>query len=377
MPRATYVPISPEMLRWAMDEAGVDEKALASSCGVDVDEVVAWLAAASRPTKTQFNKLRERLRRPAAVFFLDKVPADFDSPAPSFRARALQQALPKEATALRTASRIQKVAAWIRRKERQSQVDLGRATSQHSAEKAAREFRDRLGWTLEQQRRAGSASEATRAARTALERLGVLTLQFALGREACRGFSLFDQLAPVVAANSAYIGEVRLYSYFHEVGHLITRTDSVCQGWQNSGIERWCEEFAAACLMPRREFLEAAQSFGLPKRVTSVDAARPLAAYFNVSLSAVVVELIRLDRADDALFGRIPKKYFFPEGGGGGGGATSPEIRLREWGAAYPAMLLRAEEHGYLKRPDVLEYLDLSNSQALQLQQLVPADDGH
>jgi hypothetical protein len=57
------------------------------------------------------------------------------------------------------------------------------------------------------------------------------------------------------------------------------------------------------------------------------------------------------------------KADFHKPGGGGGGGATSPQIRLREWGARYPRLLLQAEELGLLGRQDLLEYLNLSNTQ--------------
>ncbi len=76
-------------------------------------------------------------------------------------------------------------------------------------------------------------------------------------RDSARGFSLWDDDAPLIAVNSAWNPAARVYTLFHEYGHLLSRTSSVCL--ERVGVkisrptdpaERWCKEFAAAALLP-------------------------------------------------------------------------------------------------------------------------------
>src|SRR3954447_3556788 len=86
---------------------------------------------------------------------------------------------------------------------------------------------------------------------------GVVVFLFQLGADNCRGFSLWHDRAPVIAINTTWNDEARTFTLFHEVGHLVTRTNSACTSAPASAVtgawdpaERWCERFAAAALVP-------------------------------------------------------------------------------------------------------------------------------
>jgi hypothetical protein len=101
-----------------MEQAGVDDRELAQKCRTTAQEVRAWRAGDSQPGKTEFNRLVARLRRPRAVYFLPKAPAD-DPVMASFRhppgATADRTLIDREQTSIRTAERIQQVGRWTRR----------------------------------------------------------------------------------------------------------------------------------------------------------------------------------------------------------------------------------------------------------------------
>ena len=89
--------------------------------------------------------------------------------------------------------------------------------------------------------------------RARLEDRGVLALQLSIGEDGCRGFSFHDDLKPLIAVNTAYTAPARLFSYLHEVGHLMRQSDAICIGYAQTAAERWCERFAASFLLPSRE----------------------------------------------------------------------------------------------------------------------------
>ena len=353
-----------------MEQAGISEEEVAERCKVGKGLVAAWLAGDAQPTKTQFNSLVSLLRRPTAFFFLSAPPNDAAVPA-SFRhpprdddKRGISVA---ESNAVRTARRLQRVSRWILTEEEAPPPKLPEATMAEGAEAVADRVRVFLSWSTTDQRRAADSSAVVRLLRARLEETGFLVLHLPLGKAGCRGFSLYDPFAPVVAINTAFNAAARVFSYGHELGHLVLHTDGICANRPDEGVERWCEEFSAAFLMPRSDV--AALVAELRGSAMDFRAVQRLATRFKVSLRAAALRLIRLNYAKARLYEEVDQAADFKSGSGGAGGATSPEIRLREWGRTYPRLLLDAEEQSLLTRDDILEYLNLSNTQLTTLRQ--------
>ena len=110
-----------------------------------------------------------------------------------------------------------------------------------------------------------SPAIAFRKWRTEIERLGILVFLYSLGREAARGFSFASDAPPVIGVSTTWHASVRVFTLFHELGHVLTNTSSSCVEAMighptEDPIERWCESFAASFLMPRTTILELFKS---------------------------------------------------------------------------------------------------------------------
>jgi transcriptional regulator with XRE-family HTH domain len=109
------VPITPEVLRWAIKESGRDAADLASAVEVSWQTLQDWCAGSDQPDVTYFRKLAGALKRPTATFLLPAPPRS-DTPAVKFRHppgsndRALN---PSERLRLREAARLQRALRWI------------------------------------------------------------------------------------------------------------------------------------------------------------------------------------------------------------------------------------------------------------------------
>src|SRR5690349_22523621 len=77
----TIVPVTPSVLKWAMEQASVTYQQVATRCKVDPQTVEEWLRGEGSPSKTQFNALVALLKRPSAFFFLPKPPSEAAVPA--------------------------------------------------------------------------------------------------------------------------------------------------------------------------------------------------------------------------------------------------------------------------------------------------------
>ena len=363
------VPITPSVLRWAMDEAGVDEPQLAKAASVSADTLQGWLQGHEKPTLTQVRKLAQALHRQLAVFLLPSPPPATERAlelraSPGSSRRPLN---PVERRHVRRTERLQEVVSWLTRELGAQSAQLPAARIDEPAVDAAARFRSALQVSVEQQTRFKSLSHAFDRWREALGSLGVLVFQFPLGRESCRGFSLWDADAPVIVINTAWNEAARIYTLFHELGHLITRTESACGdgdlGWRVAQhpdrIERWCEEFAAAALLPE----PAVRAFVLDQggaSIAEVAAVRRLARKFHVSLTASCLRLVELGLARRELFADLPKRADFkdPQGGGASGGRTVAEIRHDEIGDRTVTLFHKAVSRGVLEETQALTYLD-------------------
>jgi Zn-dependent peptidase ImmA (M78 family) len=193
--------------------------------------------------------------------------------------------------------------------------------------------------------------------RGAVESLGVTVVLFPMGTESCRGFSLWEEMSPLIAVNTAWREEARIYTLFHELGHLITRTNSACSESPSTPdsrdpVERWCEEFAAAILMPR-------ESIRVVNQVVDMSTLAKLAQQHKVSLRAMAIRLIGLGKASWKLYRDIPVASDAKPQGGGGTGRNRREIRQDEIGERGTEIFVAAVQRDIISESQALDYLEI------------------
>lgn len=70
MPRTVAVPVTPSVLRWAIEQSGYKTDDLAHAIGVQASALEAWASGDTKPTLTELRKLATKLHRPLATFLL-------------------------------------------------------------------------------------------------------------------------------------------------------------------------------------------------------------------------------------------------------------------------------------------------------------------
>lgn len=71
---ANYQPITGEVLRWALDTAGLKPSKAEAELDLPDGSVTTWITEAAQPNQGQLSKLAKRLDRPATFFFLPQPP---------------------------------------------------------------------------------------------------------------------------------------------------------------------------------------------------------------------------------------------------------------------------------------------------------------
>ena len=372
MARGKTVPITPAVLTWAIEQSGYTRQQIATKLDIDVAKLEAWEQDDhEKPNLTSFKALANVLKRPSAVLLLSE-PPKASPPAVEFRhppniGRTFLN--PTERCYLREVTRLQRTVAWIRSELGNTAISVPKVELGSDVENTATAIRQQLSVPVSDQLRWQNSSIALKEWRDILEESGVLVFLLQLGKDSCQGFSLWDDRAPVIASNTWWNPEARIYTLFHEYAHLLTRTNSACVQNGSTSLsrgddpaERWCEQFAAALLLPwdRVQDFIRIQFNWLPGRtISDLDWVRRIARHFKVSLRAVTLRLIGKKAATWDLYEKIPSWSDEKRGGGGGGGRRRAQAREDTFGSRTIDVFLIAIREDLISRADALSYLDI------------------
>jgi Zn-dependent peptidase ImmA (M78 family)/transcriptional regulator with XRE-family HTH domain len=384
--KGTEVPVTPSVLEWAIQESGYSVPEVAKQVGVEEAELGGWIHGRSRPKLTAFRKLAAVLHRPAATFLLSEPPAR-DLIAIKFRRPPNVGRVhlnPDERRYIREGARVQETLSWLLQQMGELPVTLPQIELSASTASVAADARQRLGVSLNNQlEKWKNEYQAQAGWRDALEASGVSVLMLRLGEGSCRGFSIWDDFAPLAAVNTYFRGTARIFSMLHEFGHLLTRSSSAClehaRGHRLAKAadptERWCEQFAAAVLLPEgavRRLLRAELGWD-GRKVTDLGDASSAANRFKVSLRAMVIRLIEMGAAEWDLYRKIPAHSDDKPTGGGGKGLSRAELREKEFGRRLEALFVKGMRDDLISRGDVINHLRLSEDDLESLEKMLRA----
>lgn len=258
-------PINGDILRWAREIGGFSRDELATAVGRtgNPDLIGQWEREDAVPTIRQLEKLANKLKRSVAVFFLPSRPAEPDPTTVFQRTISLQS---------RGFSSDLRLAIRTARYVRDRFVDLldttgqtfgcqiPQATTGADPAEIAKLTREAIDISVSDQREWPN-DFAYDLWMEALMACGVLPQQFSAPIGEGWGFSITDGDLPVVAVNRrVYHKNAKIFTLWHEVGHVALRDSSVSviELGNNYGndqdyavrTEKWCNRFAASFLLP-------------------------------------------------------------------------------------------------------------------------------
>ncbi|MBP9153180.1 MAG: ImmA/IrrE family metallo-endopeptidase [Flavobacteriales bacterium] len=116
----------------------------------------------------------------------------------------------------------------------------------------------RKEWLLSDIREIENLNHALEAYIEKVEELGVAVFQLSLTQDGLRGFSIVDDIVPIIGIKRG--GEAptsKIFTLFHELGHIILNEGGLCDLKDNNTkqIEVWCNAFSAEILVPTDELL--------------------------------------------------------------------------------------------------------------------------
>ncbi len=304
--------ISPDILRWARETAGLSPEDAVKKLGIKeargvaaIDRLAALENGEVLPTRAMLSRMARKYRRPLVTFYLAQPPRRGDW-GKDFRAPMTGRSREDEAVLNALVRNVQARQGLLREAMMDEDDDLaplsfvGSATTDALVSQVVASIRDTLGLPLEEFRAARSPDEAFRLLRSHAEQAGVFVLVLGnlgshhtdLGVEVFRGFALSDDFAPFVVVNPKDSAAARCFTLLHELAHLWVGEPGISGGDPMDPVEVFCNRVASEFLLPDEELA----AFRRPAR-NSVDAwATSIAAFaapLNVSSSMVAYRLHR------------------------------------------------------------------------------------
>lgn len=300
---AAKAKINRDILIWAREESGYSEEELAKKIQVKPERITAWQDGADLPTMPQLRKLAKVLKRSPAVFYLDKVP-EHSQVLPDFRSHPEDNKISALSLYYIRLTKIRREYAIELADELEEipNTDFPVGKISDNPEKTAQNIRDYFSLSFDLQIKSRTTDNFYKECQKGIENRDILIFQterVPLGE--FRGLSITDMPFPAILVNGDDAPAGRIFTLFHEVGHILLQTSGICNMETDDlpkneiEIEKWCNHFAGALLCPEREFKNYILN-NLPKQneITSNEI-NSFARSFNVSRETVARRLYHFD----------------------------------------------------------------------------------
>lgn len=380
--------VSPEVLIWARESARLHSDEAARRIGVSEKRVGEWESGQVEPTINQLRKAADAYNRPLAALFLPApVAGEARFDLPDFRRSSTSA---EESAVLRRA---------ILRAQRQQDAlrevrdELGEVAlpplqvielEPGDSDRAGAALRAQLGLDELPKRIWSQPEELLRELVRRVEQRGYLVIQVQrVSVTEMRGFSIAGDLAPLVALNGADWPRGKTFTLLHELAHIGLRHSGLCDFSRESPApeERFCDEVAAAALMPASTFRAAVLSRKVDP--TSYSDLRSLSDGFGTSAEAGLIRMVHLGLAtwDDydglrADFHTAYDRHKQDERDAHAGKDTPIfyQLKVRDLGRPFIVSMVRAHNEGALSSRDTAKLLDVSYDKIPKLVERVTAE---
>lgn len=286
MPQPT-IPITPAILQWAREEAGLSLEAAAERAKINTtrktkkkesltpaQRLEEWEQGRSTPTLKQLSSLATAYRRPLVTFFLPQPPEKAGNFI-DFRKLPNNASAPVDTPEFAALKRriilLQRELLSLAKEEKQPELSfVGSMSLKNSAQQIADNIRETLNIPFQKQKEIANKNSLLKTLREAIHEAGIFVLFLGnLGShhsnilpEEFRGIAIADKIAPVIVVNQNDAKAAMVFTLAHELAHVWLGTTSISNidffantHQAHKEEEILCNKVAAAFLMPKKEFL--------------------------------------------------------------------------------------------------------------------------
>lgn len=291
--------ITPEVLKWARITIGYDLKTASSKLNIDIKKLEGWESGNEEAPIEKLKKFSEVYKRATVVFLLNNIPEEDVSPA--FR-KILYSNIHSFSTdtllAIRQAIRVQNLSKDIvDNQKNQFLSKLKQLVDISDNDKKALEIIKLLELDEKDITSPKDIYEQLNLWKNAIEAKGIYILELGFPVEEARGFTLYDEVSPVITLNTHDHPRVRIFTLLHELSHLLFSTDSIDDSstlfdfTSSHKLEVSCNNLAGSILVPSSYLEQKIKTLDLDISNDVDSSMEILARAFHISKQVVIRRL--------------------------------------------------------------------------------------
>lgn len=271
--------VTPEVLRWARDLDKITVEEIAGKLKVDAAKIEAWEDGSKYPTLLQAKSLAKQYRVPFAYFYLPDTPQ---------KTKRLDKVDYRTFGNLGAVEMSRELRWFLRDIEERRDAMIGfyaeedleatpftlALSTNTPEEKVAEKIRELVSLTSKIQTKLRRPEKALIYCISQLEKQDFLVFQSAkIQPNEMRGLSVAYDTFPIIGLNRKDAPSARLFTLFHELVHIVTRTSGICNDMNQdtaiaNQIELSCNKIAGIALVPTAELkknktIASIQQYGL------------------------------------------------------------------------------------------------------------------
>ncbi len=242
-------------------------------------------------------------------------------------------------------------------------------------EDLANKLRESSGITTDVQEKFTSDSDALNRWINYIESLGILVSQYNLDLDdKVRAFSVLENGQAIIVLNTSDLIPARSFSLFHELGHIIRRTEGLCDlhSSKDKDVETYCNRFAAAFLAPAKFIDSYIQKEGKSQILSNLEwHVSKISSKLKISKLAVYRRLATLGLIDNSKYMEFHNKYLkfnftkpvrakTEDGSKPRGGGNFYLIAKQKNGEFYSKNVFEAYDYGYITPMEASSALGVS-----------------
>ncbi|VUT25141.1 MAG: transcription factor [Candidatus Methanolliviera sp. GoM_oil] len=361
------IDVEPKVVRWAIKSSGYSIEELSKKIRISENTINGWIEGRKQPTLQQVENLSKHLKMPLAVFFLPKPPEEKPLPK-DYRMLPGKEGIfdKKTILAIRTARRLQKVSKELSENlHRGLKPDISPVNLVSNPQEIAKNYRDMFQITEDIQKKWKTSYEAFNTLKELIEKRNIFVFQTSMPIEDARGFTLADDTPPVIVINSKDQIEARIFSLVHEFAHVLLNKSGIDmpENFNNSDkVERWCNEFAAAFLLPADAFTKTKNK----ENLTETKTLDYLSKRYNVSKHMILYNMHKLNYITHTQYKEVLERYKQLQKESGEkkkkkGGSLPDRRCISEKGKKLISLVSANVENNFITNKDALDYLSIKS----------------
>lgn len=377
-----YIDVNHKVLVWARESLAISRNQASEKMGITAKRLVQLEEGEKQPTLDELKELSKTYKRTIATLLLANPPKE--KPLPTDRrtidSKDLGNFHEKTIMAVRKARALAQSFVELRQ---ELGIEIPKfnlsASIQEQPQDVAAKIRKHLN--LDELREIENINHALEAYIEKVESLGVAIFQLSLTQDKLRGFSIVDDIMPIIGIKRG--GEqatAKIFTLFHELGHILLNEGGLCDLSEktNIEIEKWCNAFSAEVLIPTSELLKMEIVLEQKHSNNKIWAKKDLVElgnYFHVGPLAILRSLLENKLTTPVFYKEKHQAWNKPQFGR----AKHPEGKniaketIREKGRTYISLAFSAYDQNRIDLKDLSDFLGIRLSYIPKTRQLMNA----